>query len=159
SHLQRARQGRQGRDAGRPDVLRQALRRRHRQVRRQLDDHDAAAACTGLDGSSRHATMAAPSPDVSRCPQLPLAPWQDTRSTLHLWTQIVGKIRLAQTPWLNHSWHAALYVTARGLTTSPIPVDGRTVQIDFDFVDHVLWVRTSDGHFRQVMLAAKSVAE
>jgi len=92
-------------------------------------------------------------------PELPYAAWKDTRDTLHLWTQIVGKIRLAQAPWLNHSWHVALYLTARGLTTSPIPYGGRTFQFDFDFVDHVLWVRTSDGHFRQLMLARKSVAE
>jgi hypothetical protein len=101
----------------------------------------------------------APPPDVNRWPQLPYAAWKETCETLHLWTQIVGKIRLAQTPWLNHSWHVALYVTARGLMTSPIPVGGRTLQIDFDFIDHVMWVRTSDGHFRQIMLAPKSVAE
>ena len=76
-----------------------------------------------------------------------------------LWTQIVGKIRLVQTPWLNHSWHVALYVTARGLTTSPIPYRERAFQIDFDFVDHVLWVRTSDGNFRQVLLRPMSVAQ
>src|ERR1700730_17445067 len=92
-------------------------------------------------------------------PELPLAAWKATYATLHLWTQIVGKIRLVQTPWLNHSWHVALYVTARGLTTSPIPIGGRAFQIDFDFIDHVLWVRTSDGHFRQIMLAPKSIAE
>ena len=98
-------------------------------------------------------------PEVDRWPELPYAAWKDTCETLHLWTQIVGKIRLAQTPWLNHSWHVALYLTARGLTTSPIPYGARTFQFDFDFIDHVLWVRTSDGHFRQVMLAPKPVAE
>ena len=92
-------------------------------------------------------------------PELPYAAWKETCATLQLWTQIVGKARLALTPWLNHSWHVALYVTARGLTTSPIPVGGRTLQIDLDFIDHVLWVRTGDGHFRQIMLAPKSVAE
>ena len=97
--------------------------------------------------------------DDSRWPELPYAAWQDTCATLHLWTQIVGKIRLAQTPWLNHSWHVPLYVNARGLTTSVIPYEGRAFQIDFDFIDHVLWVRTSDGHVRQLMLAPKSVAE
>src|SRR5271165_4645926 len=100
-----------------------------------------------------------PVPDNSRWPELPYAAWQDTCATLHLWTQIVGKIRLAQTPWRNHSWHVPLYVNARGLTTSPIPYEGRAFQIDFDFIDHVLWVRTSDGHVRQLMLAPKSVAE
>jgi hypothetical protein len=98
-------------------------------------------------------------PGVDRWPELPYAAWKDTCETLHLWTQIVGKIRLAQTPWLNHSWHVALYLTARGLTTSPIPYGARSFQLDFDFVDHVLWVRTSDGHVRQLMLSPKSVAE
>jgi hypothetical protein len=88
-----------------------------------------------------------------RWPALPLAAWRDTRDTLHLWTQVVGKVRLALTPWLNHSWHVALYVTARGLTTSPIPWQGGAFQIDFDFIDHVLWIRTSAGHYRQLMLA------
>ena len=73
--------------------------------------------------------------------------------------QIVGKIRLTQTPWLNHSWHVPLYVNARGLTTSVIPYERPAFQIDFDFIDDVLWVRTSDGHVRQLMLAPKSVAE
>ena len=93
-----------------------------------------------------------------RWPELPYAAWKDACQTLHLWTQIVGKIRLARTPWLNHSWHVTLYVTARGLTTSPIPDGARTFQIDFDFIDHVLWLRTSDGHFRQVMLRPVTVA-
>ena len=92
-------------------------------------------------------------------PALPAAAWRDTRATLHLWTQVVGKIRLARTPWLNHSWHVALYVTARGLTTGPMADGARTFQIDFDFIDHVLWMRTSDGHFRQLMLKPMSVAE
>jgi len=95
----------------------------------------------------------------TRWPELSYAAWKDTRDTLHLWTQVVGKVRLALTPWLNHSWHVALYVTTRGLTTSPIPWHGGSFQIDFDFIDHVLWVRTSEGHFRQVMLKPISVAE
>src|SRR5664280_1081680 len=94
-----------------------------------------------------------------RWPELPYAAWADTAATLQLWTQVVGKIRLARTPWLNHSWHVALYVTARGLTTGPIPDGARSFQIDFDFLDHVLWVRTSDGHFRQLPLAPMPVAE
>jgi hypothetical protein len=64
---------------------------------------------------------------------------------LQLWTQIAGKIRLRQTPWLNHSWHVVLYVSSRGLTTPPIPFEDRTFQLDFDFLDHVLWISTSDG--------------
>jgi len=92
-------------------------------------------------------------------PPLPYAQWKHSCATLQLWTQVVGKIRLAQTPWQNHSWHVALYVTARGLTTSPIPHGERSFQIDFDFIDHVLWVRTSDGHFRQLALKPMAVAE
>jgi hypothetical protein len=98
-------------------------------------------------------------PIDQRWPELPYAAWKDTRDTLQLWTQAVGKIRLALSPWLNHSWHVALYVTVRGLTTSPIPWHGGSFQIDFDFIDHVLWVRTAEGHFRQVMLRPMSVAE
>ena len=94
-----------------------------------------------------------------RWPELPYAAWADTRDTLHLWTQIVGKIRLALTPWLNHSWHVALYVTSRGLTTSPMPCQSGSLEIDFDFIDHVLWLRLSNGHFRQVELKPVSVAE
>ncbi len=97
--------------------------------------------------------------DPDRWPDLPYAAWADTAATLQLWTQIVGKIRLARTPWLNHSWHVALTVTAHGLTTSPIPDGARTFQIDFDFIDHVLWIRTSDGQYRQVVLKPTSVAE
>src|SRR3981189_800081 len=91
-------------------------------------------------------------------PELPTAAWRETYATLHLWTQIIGKIRLVRSPWLNHSWHVALYVTARGLTTSPIPDGVRTFQIDLDLIDHVLRVSTSDGAQRQFALAGKSVA-
>jgi hypothetical protein len=91
-------------------------------------------------------------------PELPTAAWRDTYETLHLCTQIVGKIRLARTPWLNHSWHVTLYVTARGLTTSAIPDGMRSFQIDFDFIDHQLRISTSDGASRQFALAGKSVA-
>jgi Family of unknown function (DUF5996) len=91
-------------------------------------------------------------------PELPTAAWRETYETLHLWTQIVGKVRLARTPWLNHSWHVALYVTARGLTTSPIPDGVRTFQIDFDLIDHILRISTSDGARRQLALAGQSVA-
>jgi len=97
--------------------------------------------------------------NAERWPELPYAAWKDTADTLHLWTQVVGKVRLKLTPWLNHSWHVALYVTASGLTTSPIPWQGGSFQIDFDFVDHVLWIRTSDGQFRQLMLRPMMVAE
>jgi hypothetical protein len=91
-------------------------------------------------------------------PELPTAAWRETYETLHLWTQIVGKIRLTLTPWLNHSWHVTLYVTARGLTTSPIPDGERSFQIDFDFIDHVLRISVSDGAHWQLALAGQSVA-
>ena len=91
-------------------------------------------------------------------PELPTAAWRDTCATLQLWTQIVGKIRLTRSPWLNHSWHVALYVTPRGLTTSPIPDGPRTFEIDFDFIDHALRISTSDGAERQFALAGHSVA-
>src|SRR6476469_576600 len=102
--------------------------------------------------------MSSPS-KTERWPELPYAAWKDTRDTLHLWTQVVGKVRLALTPWLNHSWHVALYLTARGLTTSPIPWRGGSFQIDFDFIDHVLWLRASDGQYRRIMLTPMPVAE
>ncbi len=91
-------------------------------------------------------------------PELPIAAWRGTYEMLHLWTQIIGKIRLARAPWLNHSWHVALYVTARGLTTSPIPDGTNTFQIDLDFIDHHLRISTSDGAMRQFALAEQTVA-
>jgi hypothetical protein len=102
---------------------------------------------------------APPAPSLAALwPELPTAAWRETYDTLHLWTQIVGKIRFARSPWLNHSWHVALYVTARGLTTSPIPEGTRAFQIDFDFIDHVLRISDSDGAQRQFALAGLSVA-
>jgi len=97
-------------------------------------------------------------PSQTPWPELPTAAWRDSYATLHLWTQIVGKIRLVKAAWLNHSWHIALYVTPRGLTTSPVPDGTRTFQIDFDFIDHVLRISTSDGTQRQFPLAGQSVA-
>jgi hypothetical protein len=91
-------------------------------------------------------------------PELPTAAWRDTCATLQLWTQIVGKIRLAKSPWLNHSWHVALYVTPRGLTTSPVPDGPRSFQIDFDLIDHRLRISTSDGAQRGFALLDHSVA-
>lgn len=91
-------------------------------------------------------------------PALPFEAWQPTCETLHLWTQIVGKIRLTQMSWINHSWHVTLYVTARGLTTMPMPYGTRTFQIDFDFIDHRLTVLTSDGDTRSMALRPMSVA-
>jgi len=91
-------------------------------------------------------------------PSLPLDDWSPTYATLHLWTQIVGKIRLAQSPWINHSWHTTLYVTARGLTTSPIPYGTRTFQIDFDFIRHEVTILPSNGGIGIVALQPQSVA-
>lgn len=90
-------------------------------------------------------------------PALPLQEWEATYRTLHMWTQIVGKIRLALTPLQNHFWNVALYVTPRGLTTSPIPYRGSTFEIQFDFVNHRLELQTSEGD-RALALAPKSVA-
>jgi hypothetical protein len=92
-------------------------------------------------------------------PSLPLAEWRDTCATLQLWTQVVGKIRLAQAPMRNHWWQVPLYVTARGLTTSPMPCGIRTFQIDFDFIDHRLIVACSDGMTASLALAPRSVAD
>ncbi|HSV62451.1 MAG TPA: DUF5996 family protein [Chthoniobacterales bacterium] len=91
-------------------------------------------------------------------PTLPFAEWKATCKTLHMWTQIVGKVRLALTPWINHSWHVTLYVTARGLTTSPMFVGARVLQIDFDFIDHVVRFQTGEGTEKSIGLAPKSVA-
>ncbi len=92
-------------------------------------------------------------------PSLPLAEWQDTYATLHLWTQVVGKIRLAQAPLVNHWWQVPLYVTARGLTTSPMPYGARSFQIDFDFIDHQLVIADNDGRTERVALMPRSVAD
>ena len=91
-------------------------------------------------------------------PALPLAEWSDTYATLHMWLQIVGKVRLAQSPWVNHSWHVTLYVTPRGLTTSPIPHGERTFEIEFDFVEHALRVTTRDARVTAFPLEPQSVA-
>jgi hypothetical protein len=98
-------------------------------------------------------------PTAHAWPELPYAAWKDTCATLHLWTQVVGKVRLSLTPWLNHSWHVTLHVSPRGLVTPPIPYESRDFTIEFDFIDHVLWLRTSDGHFRQLVLRPMPVAE
>jgi Family of unknown function (DUF5996) len=92
-------------------------------------------------------------------PSLPFAAWQDTYATLHMWTQIIGKIRLALSPKLNHWWQSTLYVTSRGLTTSSIPYKTRTFQISFDFLSHHLQIETSEGTIRQIPLVPRSVAD
>jgi len=97
--------------------------------------------------------------DAAAWPELPYAAWAETCATLHLWTQIVGKVRLALTPWLNHSWHVTLHPTARGLGTPPIVRGGRALEIEFDFVAHLLRLRTSGGEKRRVALRPMAVAE
>jgi hypothetical protein len=92
-------------------------------------------------------------------PSLPLDAWRDTQATLHLWTQIVGKIRLARSPWINHSWTATLYVTPKGLTTASIPYGTRTFQIDLDFIHHLLVIQASDGRTGHFKLEPQSVAQ
>ena len=92
-------------------------------------------------------------------PELPYLAWRDTYATLHLWSQVVGKIRLALTPWINHSWHVALYVSTRGLTTSPIPYQQRSFEIEFDFLAQTLTLSVSDGGIRRIPLAPQSVAQ
>jgi hypothetical protein len=92
-------------------------------------------------------------------PDLPYPAWKDSCTTLHLLTQIVGKIRLSKTPWINHSWHVTLYVTPRGLTTSPISDGDRQFQIDFDLIEHRLIVPVSDGRVGEMALEPMAVAE
>src|SRR6516165_9554730 len=92
-------------------------------------------------------------------PALPYPAWRDTAATLQLWTQIVGKVRLALTPWVNHGWQVPLYVTARGLGTSPIPNGAEIFEIELDFISHRLAVRTSEGDERSVALKPQSVAD
>jgi len=100
----------------------------------------------------------ADTPSGGAWPPLPLDAWRDTHAALHLWLQIVGKIRLTQMPWVNHCWSVTLYVTAAGLTTGPMPHGARTFQIDFDFVGWRVVVRTDDGREAEVPLAPQSVA-
>ncbi len=96
---------------------------------------------------------------VDAWPSLPQESWQPTYETLHMWTQIVGKIRRTLTPLVNHWWNVPLYVTARGLTTSPIPYGARTFEINFDFIDHELRIETCEGLTKQIDLRPMSVAE
>jgi hypothetical protein len=92
-------------------------------------------------------------------PELPIGAWESTRATLHMWMQIVGKVRLELTPYVNHWWQVPFYLTARGMTTSPIPFDGGVFSIDFDFIDHRLLITTSEGANRIVPLTLRSVAD
>jgi hypothetical protein len=96
---------------------------------------------------------------MSGWPELSYTAWLDTAATLQLWTQVVGKVRLALTPWLNHSWHVPLYVTARGLGTSPISAGTELLDIEFDFIDHLLVFSTSTGAQRTIALKPQTVAD
>lgn len=91
-------------------------------------------------------------------PSLPLDKWLQTQETLHLWTQVVGKVKLALTPFLNEWWNVAFTVAPRGLTTGAIPASHGSFSMDFDFVDHALHIRDSDGHSQSIPLAPKTVA-
>ena len=97
--------------------------------------------------------------DHEEWPELPLAAWQDTYSTLHMWTQIVGKVRLALSPRLNHWWEVPLYVNATGLTTSPIPYKGGIFEVQFDFIDHKLIIQTDHDTSQTIALKPRSVAD
>jgi Family of unknown function (DUF5996) len=101
----------------------------------------------------------ADSPIRDPWPDLPLAAWQDTYATLHMWTQVVGKVRLALTPLINHWWEVPLYVNARGLTTSAIPYGDRIFEVQFDFIDHKLTIQTSWGSSKTLALRPQSVAD
>jgi Family of unknown function (DUF5996) len=97
--------------------------------------------------------------DMEIWPSLPLEEWQETKDTLHMWTQVVGKIRLAQTPLINHWWNVPLYVTPRGLTTSAMPYHERSFEIYFDFIAHELRIECSDGSAKSIALVPRSVAD
>ncbi len=92
-------------------------------------------------------------------PELPYEEWKDTRDTLHLWTQIVGKVKLELCPFLNQWWEITFHLTARGLNTGPIPWRGESFEIDFNFIDHLLTIRASDGQFEEITLEPRSVAD
>lgn len=96
---------------------------------------------------------------TEKWPALPLEAWKDTCDTLHMWTQVVGKVRMVLSPFENHWWHVPLYVTARGLTTSPIPYQDRTFEVDFDFIDHNLLIQSSEGTLKTMPLISRSVAD
>ena len=96
---------------------------------------------------------------AERWPSLPYEAWKETLETLHMWTQIVGKVRMELSPFVNHWWHVTLYITARGLTTSPIPYQDSTFEVDFDFIDHNLFIQTSEGTSKAMPLISRSVAD
>src|SRR5204863_8978708 len=115
----------------------------------------AGRSCSARSFSVRTCVMAL---DSAVWPILPLAEWQDTHDTVHMWTQIVGKTRLALAPRENHWWHVPLYVSARGLSTTAMPYRSGAFEVEFDFLDHRLTVTTSDGATRDIALRPQAVA-
>jgi hypothetical protein len=113
----------------------------------------------GARGSGRSPEGKTATAPAEVWPDLPLEEWSETYATLHMMTQVVGKIRLVCAPMINHWWQVPLYVTARGLSTSAMPHGARTFQIDFDFLDHVLRVQVSDGSERSIQLRARPIAD
>jgi uncharacterized protein DUF5996 len=112
-----------------------------------------------IEGAMAEETTAVPSVETNGWPEIPMAAWEATRDTLHMWTQVVGKVRLALEPLVNHWWQTTLYVSARGLTTSLMPYGAGGVEMEFDFHRHLLDIRTTDGADRQVRLEPRSVAD
>ncbi len=113
-----------------------------------------------MDATMIDATISAPGDDLRNIwPALPYEEWKDTMETLHMWTQVVGKVKLELEPFLNQWWEVGFTVTARGLTTSTIPFGRRTFQVDFDFIDHRLDIHVSDGNSRSLRLFPRSVAD
>src|ERR1700722_12043391 len=100
-----------------------------------------------------------PTRDPDFLPALPLASWKDTLATIHMWTQVVGKVRLKLCPLVNHWWNVPFYMTARGMTTSAMPFEDTTIEFCFDFIDHQLALETSDGRHVAIALKAQSVAD
>jgi hypothetical protein len=111
------------------------------------------------EGNCYRLRQIVPHTSSERWPALPYAEWQGTYETLHMWTQVVGKVALALTPPLNHSWGSALHLTARGLITRPLSHDARSFTMEFDFIDHQLVIRVSDGTRGAVRLAPRTVAD
>jgi hypothetical protein len=123
-------------------------------------DSIARRACGGVGGAVMRVANTSGPLDLAECwPALPFEAWKDTYATLHMWTQIVGKVRLALTPLVNHWWNVPLYVTARGLTTSRVPYGDRSFEIWFDFIAHELVIETSDGIVERLPLAPRAVAD
>jgi hypothetical protein len=107
----------------------------------------------------RTQTLAEPTTTSKPWPTLDFANYRDTLATVHLWTQIIGKIRMKKMPWLNHSWHVTLYVSTSGLTTGAIPYDAGIFQIDLDFIDHAIYISSSSGGRAYMKLYPRTVAE